>query len=134
MRSDKLELNFVYRPQRRLELGLRSQVSRNRDIVLNPQTRANLISFKPRSNYSLSNKGRLRGEIEWVKVDVSPNNRLIPFELTDGRRAGTTLRWNLSFDYRISRNVQASMSYFGRNEPDRPKTQHIARVEMRAFF
>ena len=134
VRSDKLELNFVYRPQRRLELGLRSQVSRNRDIILNPQTRANLISFKPRSSYSLSNKGRLRGEIEWVKVDVSPNNRLIPFELTGGRRAGTTLRWNFSFDYRVSRNVQASMSYFGRNEPDRPKTQHFARVEMRAFF
>ena len=134
VRSDKLELDFVYRPQRRLELGLRSQVSRNRDIVLKPQTRANLISLKPRSNYSLSKKGRLRGEIEWVRVDVSPNNRLIPFELTNGRRAGTTLRWNFSFDYRISINVQASMSYLGRKEPDRPKTQHIARVEMRAFF
>lgn len=134
VRSDKIDLDLVYRPQRRLELGLRSKFSFNRDIVLNPQTEANLISFKPRSNYSLSKKGRIRGEIEWTKVDVSPKNRLIPFELTDGRRAGTTLRWNFSFDYRVSRNVQASMSYFGRSEPDRPKTQHIARVEMRAFF
>ncbi len=73
-------------------------------------------------------------EFTWTKVDLSPKNKLIPFELTDGNAAGLTYRWNFGFDYRVSRNIQASMTYLGRREPDRPETQHIARAEMRAFF
>ncbi|NIR68468.1 hypothetical protein GWN42_01420 [candidate division KSB1 bacterium] len=134
VRSNELEVDFAYRPERRLEFGLKSTASLNRDIVTNPVTEANLISFTPRSNYSLSQQGRFRGEISWTRVSVSPENQLIPFELTNGNRAGTTLRWNFGFDYRLTNNVQASLSYFGRNAPDRPDTQHFAKVEMRAFF
>ncbi|MFQ6112657.1 MAG: hypothetical protein ACE5NG_01065 [bacterium] len=134
VRSNKFAIDLVYRPERRLEFGLKSLIGLNKDIIQSPETKANLISFKPRSNYSLSRQGRFRGEIEWTKVFVSPRTQVIPFELTDGNRAGTTLRWNFGFDYRLSRNVQASLSYFGRREPDRPKTQHIAKMEMRAFF
>jgi hypothetical protein len=134
VRSNEIGVDLVYRPDRRLELGLKSKLSLNRDIVPDPVTEANLISFAPRSTYSLSRQGRFRGEINWTKVFVSPKNRVIPFELADGNKAGTTLRWNFGFDYRVSRNVQASLSYFGRREPNRPKTQHIAKVEMRAFF
>ncbi|MFQ5824486.1 MAG: hypothetical protein ACE5JB_10560 [bacterium] len=134
VRSNELSIDLVYRPKRRLEFGLKSLISLNRDIIQNPATKANLISFKPRSNYSLSRQGRFRGEIEWTRLIVSPKNRVIPFELADGNRAGTSLRWNFGFDYRISRNVQSSLSYIGRSEPDRPKIQHIAKMEMRAFF
>ncbi|MFQ5863962.1 MAG: hypothetical protein ACE5IW_01905 [bacterium] len=134
VRSNKLSIDLVYRPERRLEFGFKSLIALNRDIIQSPATQANLLSFKPRSNYSLSRQGRFRGEIEWTKVLISPKNRIIPFELTGGNRAGTTLRWNFGFDYRVSRNVQASLSYFGRSEPDRPKIQHIAKMEMRAFF
>jgi len=134
VRSAKLDLDLVYRPNRQFEFGLKSLVSRNRDVIPEPNTEANLFSFAPRLNYSLSQKGRLRTEIEWTRVNVAPNDRLIPFELTEGKQAGSTYRWNVAFDYRVSQNVQASLSYFGRNEPNRPKTQHIAKVEMRAFF
>ncbi|MFQ5769975.1 MAG: hypothetical protein ACE5HX_05530, partial [bacterium] len=134
VRSNQWQIDFVYHPNRRLELGLKSQLSFNRDIIPNPDTQADIISFTPRSNYSLSKKGRFRGEIAWTRVFVSPKNRLIPFELTSGNRAGTTLRWNFGFDLRLSKNVQATFSYLGRNEPDRPKMQHFAKVEMRAFF
>ena len=134
MRSNEWEMDLVYRPENRWEIALKSEISLNRDIVQTPATKANLVSFAPRSSYSLSKKGRFRGEIDWTKVFVSPKSRLIPFELTDGNRAGTTFRWNFSLDYRMSQNVQASFSYFGRSEPDRPRVQHFAKVEMRAFF
>jgi hypothetical protein len=134
VRSHEFELDFVYRPERKLEFALKSELSLNRDIVQSPATKANLISFAPRSSYSLSKKGRFRGEIDWTKVFVAPKSRLIPFELTGGNRAGATLRWNFGLEYRMAQNVQASFSYFGRSEPDRPKAQHFAKVEMRAFF
>ncbi|HEX9652132.1 MAG TPA: hypothetical protein VGA99_00345, partial [bacterium] len=134
VRAEVMEMDWVYRPSQRVELGMKAQLGLNRDIIPDPATKANLISLAPRTNYSISETGRLRGELEWTKVFVAPKNRIIPFELTGGRRAGSSLRWNLGFDYRFSRNVQASMSYFGRNDPDRPQTQHFLKVEMRAFF
>ncbi len=134
IRSNDVQLDLVFRPRPRMELGLKGQFSRNKDIAKSPATRADLFSFAPRANYSLSNKGRLRSELQWTYVSTSPKTVLIPFELTNGNRSGTTLRWNVGLDYRLSQNVQASFTYFGRSEPDRPKTQHIARVEMRAFF
>ena len=136
VRSNDLEVDLVYRPQTRIELGMKSQLGFSKDLVADPVAKTSLISFKPRMNYSLNKTGRLRGEIEWTKVQVlaAPANYQIPFELNDGNRAGTTLRWNFGFDYRVSRNVQASFSYFGRSEPDRPPAQHFAKVEMRAFF
>ncbi|MFQ5605538.1 MAG: hypothetical protein ACE5HS_19890 [bacterium] len=134
IRANEMNLDLVYRPQSRWEIGLKSQFSFNRDIFKNPNTEASLISFAPRSTYSLNRKGRFRGELTWTKVSVAPKDRLIPFELTDGRRAGISFRWNLGFDLRVGQNIQASLSYFGRDEPDRPKVQHFAKVEMRAFF
>jgi hypothetical protein len=134
VRSEAVELDLVYRPNPKIELGMKSQIGFNRDIVPQQPTKANVIALTPRSNYSISKTGRLRGEIEWTRVLVSPENRIIPFELTGGRRAGSSLRWNFGFDYRFSRNVQASLSYFGRREPDRPRAQHFLRMEMRAFF
>lgn len=134
VRSNEFELDLVYRPQRKWEVAVKSVLSKNKDIVREPNTRATLVSFAPRATYSLSSRGRARAEVEWTRVTLAPKDRLIPFELTQGNRAGTTFRWNFGLDYRLSQNVQASMSYFGRSEPDRPRTQHIARIEMRAFF
>ncbi|MFQ5706861.1 MAG: hypothetical protein ACE5HO_05390 [bacterium] len=134
IRRNGLAIDLVYRPRRALEIGTKLEWDLNRDIVPQPHTKATRISLIPRLNYSISRQGRVRAEIGWTRVTVSPLNRLIPFELADGNKPGTTFRWNLGFDYRLSRNVQASLNYFGRSEPDRPRTQHIAKMEMRAFF
>lgn len=134
IRGYNASLDLVYRPRRQFDIGLKTELSLNRDVAPDPDTRANRISLIPRANYAISRRGRFRGEITWTRVLVSPADRLIPFELAEGFRAGTSFRWNFGFDYRISQNVQASLSYFGRSEPDRPTTQHIAKVEMRAFF
>lgn len=134
IRSNELEMDFLYRPVRKWEIGLKSGFRLSRDIIQEPVTKATIYDFTPRVNYAISNKGRLRMEFTWTKVDLSPKNKLIPFELTDGNAGGLTYRWNLGFDYRVSRNIQASMTYLGRREPDRPEMQHIARAEMRAFF
>jgi len=134
IRANELKADLVYRFQRKWELGTKMRVSSSQDLVPDPHTKATLLALAPRLNYTLSRKGRARGEIEFTNVSLSPAGQFIPFELTEGNRAGTTLRWNFGFDYRVSQNVQASLTYFGRKEPNRPDAQHIAKMEMRAFF
>lgn len=134
IRSNEVKLDFIFRPKQAWELASKGLFSLNRDLTPTPFTRAGLLTIAPRISYAFNQKGRFRGEFDWTKVTVNEKGRLLPFELTDGRRAGITLRWNLAFEYRISKNMNSSISYFGRSEPDRPTTQHVAKVEMRAFF
>ncbi len=135
VRGLRFESDFSYRPRPRFELALRSIFGRDRDEAPDPATTVRQITLKPRAVYSLSGKGVLRSEIEYTSVtaDAAPGQP-IPFELAQGNRAGDTFRWNFSFNYRLSQNLNASITYQGRNEPDRPRTIHIAKAEVRAFF
>jgi hypothetical protein len=131
-RSGNVELS--YRPRPVLELALAAGASFDEDRANAPNTRARAVSIKPRSTYSFRGKGRISGAIEWTKVSAEPENRILPYELANGNRPGQTHRWNFALEYRVSTNVNFSASYFGRREPERPNTFHLAKVEMRAFF
>ncbi|MDQ7064271.1 MAG: hypothetical protein Q9P90_08485 [candidate division KSB1 bacterium] len=134
IRGVQVETDLSYRPQSRWEIAGRIIFGRDRDLAFSPATQVTQFSFKPRTTYSFRSRGRLRAELEWTHVTASPAGRVIPYELAQGNRQGNTLRWNFRFEYRVSSNLNASVSYQGRDEPDRPKTLHLAKVEMRAFF
>jgi hypothetical protein len=130
-------VEFSYRPRAVWELAAAIGAAFDEDRAYADPAKVNALSLKPRSTYSFRGKGRLSGEIEWVRVTVMAtptlDNRSLPFELANGNRPGRTLRWNFAFEYRVSTNINLSASYLGRNEPER-RTLHLGKVEMRAFF
>lgn len=137
VRSRQVEVELSYRPQPLLELAQRGGLAIDRDLysdATREPVRAQAIFLRPRLAYSLRGRGRLQGEVEWVRVTAAPAGQVLPYELAKGNRAGTTWRWNLSAEYRVSSNVNFSATYLGRREPDRPQTLHLGKVEMRAFF
>ncbi|MGH7450759.1 MAG: hypothetical protein ACRENG_05405, partial [bacterium] len=130
-RAGTMELS--YRPRPLLELAAAAGAAFDEDRFDN--TKVTAFSLKPRSTYSFRGKGRLSGEIEWVQVEATiPAGKSLAYELANGNRPGRTLRWNFALEYRVSTNINLSISYSGRNEPDRPRTLHLGKVEMRAFF
>jgi hypothetical protein len=130
-RSGTIELS--YRPQPVWEWAAAIGASFDEDQAYDDPTKVNAFSLRPRSTYSFRGKGRLSGEIEWAQVTATPRDRILPFELANGNRPGRTLRWNFALEYRVSTNINLSVSYLGRNEPQR-RTLHLGKVEMRAFF
>jgi len=93
------------------------------------------LAFTPRVVYSWQTKGRWQAEIEWSQVEVSPKERLIPYEMANGRSAGRSMRWDIRFDYKLSQTVQATVSYSGRNEPERQQgVIHTGRAQVTAAF
>ncbi|MDZ7269805.1 MAG: hypothetical protein ONB48_21145 [candidate division KSB1 bacterium] len=137
VRSRQVEVELSYRPQPQLELANRSGVALDRDLYADATRqplRAQALFLRPRLAYALRGRGRLQGEVEWVRVSAEPAGQVLPYELAKGNREGTTWRWNLSAEYRVSNNVNFSATYFGRCEPDLPQTLHLGKVEMRAFF
>lgn len=132
-RQGRFELS--YRPQSRLELALESRLAWEQDRFYTPATKVRALAFTPRVVYSWQTKGRWQAEIEWSQVEVSPKERLIPYEMANGRSAGRSMRWDIRFDYKLSQTVQATVSYSGRNEPERQQgVIHTGRAQVTAAF
>jgi len=132
--STQAKIDLSYRPKSQLELALGSRFSLDEDRYFTDPTRAKSVALAPRVNYSIRSRGRLRGELEWSYVDVTPKGRLIPYEMADGRSPGRSLRWDIRFDYRVSQTIQATFSYTGRSEPERNRTIHTGRAQVTAAF
>lgn len=134
--SNEGTFDLSYRPKPVLEFALKTRAARDVDQSPEKPIVAYLISLIPRLNYSFRGKGRLMAQIDWSKVGTSSDeaNVILPYEMVGGNRIGQSWRWNISFNYRISRNIQASLTYTGRNEPYRPDVIHLGRAEMQAFF
>jgi len=132
--ATQARVDLSFRPTSPLELALESRFSWEEDRFYVDPTKVKAFALAPRLNYSLRSKGRLRCQLEWSYVDVSPAGRIIPYEMADGRSPGQSMRWDIRFDYRISQTIQATFSYTGRNEPERNRVIHTGRAQVTAAF
>ena len=131
--SNEVSFDLSYRPQQRLEIAMKSKMTRAENRATYPME-VNFFSITPRVNYSFRGKGKLRTEFEFNNVDVTPENSIVPYEMVSGYRGGKNMRWLISFDYNVSRYIRASVSWNGRYEEYLGKPIHTLRAEMRAYF
>ena len=128
--SKNISTDIGYRPAQNIELGFKIGVGRasNGDT-----TTVDLNDQSIRLVYSFEGKGQARLEFTREEVRFDKPLVFVPFELTNGRRAGRTLLWRLGFDYRVTKFLQGSFFYDGRSEAEQ-KPIHTANAEVRAFF
>jgi hypothetical protein len=132
--ATQANIDLSFRPKAPLEIALESRLSWEEDRVYEIPTQVRAYALTPRVNYSLQSRGRLHGELEWSTVKAEPADRVIPYEMANGRSIGSSMRWDVRFDYRVSPTIQASFSYSGRNEPERGQTIHTGRAQVTAAF
>lgn len=124
---------LTYRPKFYVILTNGFSYKQARDRTGSSTVKARVFRYTPNATYSFRNKGRLTGQVDFSRVFLDPKSGSISFELTDGNKAGWTFRWLLNGDYRVNKNVTASLSYSGRKEPSLPVI-HLGTLEVRAFF
>lgn len=134
IQATELDADISFVPQPLLKLALEGRLSWEEDTVYEQPTQVQAYALIPRVTYSLRNKGRIRAEFEWSYVDANPKDRVLPYEMANGRSIGQSIRWDLRFDYRISSVIQATLSYAGRNEPERDRVIHTGRAQVTAAF
>lgn len=132
IRSSEISADLSFHLNQKLELALKSRLMRDVDEFPEEPTEAILVSIIPRANYSFRGKGRLSTQFEWSQVDATQST--LPYEMVSGNTPGLTQRWELGLSYRISKNMQGSLTYNGRNEKQRGGVIHLGRAEIRAFF
>lgn len=121
-------------PNSAIKLALEGRLSWEEDRIYAVPTTVRSYALIPRVTYSLKTRGRVRGEFEWSNVTASPVDRVLPYEMANGRSVGRSARWDIRFDYRISDVMQATFSYSGRNEPERHGVIHTGRAQVTAAF
>lgn len=131
--SNFLISDFSYRPSRVIEIGFRIRTGRSEDTFPTNPTIVDINSQSIRFNLSFLGTGRLRVEVERNELSANTSINQIPFEITGGNLLGKNFLWRLNFDYRLSTNLQTTISYDGRAQSN-SKTIHSARAEARAFF
>jgi len=92
-----------------------------------------LLGMRNSYERKLKNKGRWRGFIELDRVNVTPADSPIPWEMCNGKKEGMTVGWGLSIEYRLGKNLSLRCNYEGWNEPDRD-IYHLGSAEVRALF
>ena len=112
------------------QLGLSAEAGHETEGVRT--LRVNRYSVAPEVIRTLSGRGRIRGSLDWVRVD-GPEGIPLFLGLADGNWTGTNLVWRLSAHYRLVRYLTGQLVYDGRRRPDRP-VYHYGRMEMRATF
>jgi hypothetical protein len=126
--------DFSYRPERNIEVGFKIKAGTSTDAYPVKPTIINLNSQILRFNFSFAGNGRLRIELERDELLGNiDNTTVIPFELLGANQLGKNYFWRLNFDYRLSQNLQSTVSYDGRLQGT-SKAIHTAKAEVRAFF
>lgn len=131
--NNNISSDFSYRPVRQIEVGFRIKVGRSEDTFPESPTVIDLNSQLIRFNLSFLGTGRLRIELERNELIANTTQNFIPFELTGGNQIGKNFYWRVNFDYRLSANLQTTLSYDGRMLQG-SRAIHTARAEARAYF
>jgi len=133
--SDDITSDYSYRPEQNVEVGFKIEVSQSQDNVTTAPLIADLNAQSLRTVVSFRGSGQMRIDLSREEVSLE-NNRagnLVPFDLTAGRLEGKTYLWSITFDYKLSNNLQSSLQYTGRSEQSRIPV-HTLKAEVRAFF
>lgn len=130
---NEISTDFSYRPESNIEIGFKIKSGRSEDTYPSSPTVIDNNSLTLSFTYSIANRGRLRAEIERNELSANTTENFIPFEILRGNLIGKNYFWRLNFDYRISGNLQTTVTYNGRLQ-GKGKTVHTMRAEARAYF
>ena len=127
---------FSYRPVSLLEFRLDTNYGLEKNRA--PEYPLNLwfVTSKLQTTYSFKGKGRLTGNYEFQKVNVTSNplQRVVPFEMARGKKEGISQRWQLRAEYTVSKNIVFTLLYTGRFDAGFDSVIHTGQAEVRAFF
>jgi hypothetical protein len=132
--DNNITSDFSYRPERNIEVGFKIKAGTSTDAYPVKPTVININSQLLRFNLSFAGNGRLRIELERDELLGNiDNTTVVPFELLGANQIGKNYFWRLNFDYRLSSNLQSTVSYDGRLQGE-SKAIHTAKAEVRAYF
>ncbi|MGA7720739.1 MAG: hypothetical protein WCA84_06135 [Ignavibacteriaceae bacterium] len=133
IKSNIITSNFSYHPVQEYEFGFKLSTGQKQDDLPDNPTIINLNSQTLSFIYSFAGTGRLKIQFERDELVLNNTTNYIPFEMTESNLIGKNFYWGLNFDYKLSANLQSTLSYTGRLQAA-SQAVHTAKAEVRAYF
>lgn len=128
----EMENDFSYRLNTSNKFSFKLDFQHDREIETS-NVESFLTRLKLEYERNFSRKGRTKSFFEFSRVNVTPENSTIPWEMSDGQKAGFTFGFGISLEYKIAKYLNLKANYEGWNEPQYGFYQ-LGNVELRAFF
>lgn len=106
----------------------------NQDNQLGEMEKLNQQTLGFSFAYTNAEKISINGEFNYIdnQFDGSPFSP-VAYQMLEGLQPGTNFTWRLLFQKRITKYLDANLSYFGRKS-ETTKTVHTGSVQLRAYF
>ncbi len=133
--TDGAALDWSYRPEPAIELGLKIETSSSTDELPRQPVGSAFNAQSVRTVIAFQGAGQARMELsrEEITLAGAEPEYVVPYELTAGRDVGKTYLWNTTIEYKLGKNIQLSGQYNGRTVNGRTPI-HSGRMEVRAYF
>ncbi|QQX78161.1 MULTISPECIES: hypothetical protein [Aequorivita] len=106
----------------------------NQDNQLGEMEKLNQQTMGFSFAYTNAEKVSINGEFNYIdnKFEGSPFSP-VAYQMLEGLQPGTNFTWRLLFQKRITKYLDANLSYFGRKS-ETTKTVHTGSIQLRAYF
>jgi hypothetical protein len=126
--------SLVYQPTTFLRFSIDTRFSNKINAVQYGGEYAKVRDVGLTAKYNQAQKGSLQGQFNYILITSDGNaNSPLGFELLEALKAGKNLVWNIGYQRSISKNLQISVQYNGR-QSEGSKTVHAGGMEVKAFF
>tara|TARA_R100000306_G_scaffold25079_1_gene28148 strand:- start:10071 stop:13508 length:3438 start_codon:yes stop_codon:yes gene_type:complete len=106
----------------------------NKDNVLGNMEELNQQKLGVSFAYSNAEKISMNGEFNYITNDFTGSAfSPVAYQMLEGLQPGTNFTWRALFQKRITKYLDANLSYFGRKS-ETSKTVHTGSVQLRAYF
>lgn len=95
---------------------------------------ATINEFTVEGRYNVVNKSNLTARFSYTNIDFTgEGNTPLAYSMLEGLNNGRNYLWNVSYELRMSDNIEISFSYNGQQRGD-AETRHTGNAQVRAIF
>jgi hypothetical protein len=124
---------YAFQPNAKIRISLLGKYS----LKLNDSElaeRAEIIDLGLEFRLNQPKKGSFLGKFNFIKIDYNAtNNSALAFEMLEGLKTGNNFTLGLSYQRKVSKNLQLNFNYNGR-KTELNSMIHSGGMELRAFF
>jgi glycosyltransferase involved in cell wall biosynthesis len=123
---------FLFKNQLRILTSYKYDIRKNAILYGGEKSTSNNINIDLRYNIISSGNMNLKTTYSSISYNATSNST-IGYIMLDGLQKGSNWLWQISFEKRISKNIEMSLQYEGR-KPASTTIIHTGRASVRAIF